>query len=688
MQFLNAAFLWAGFAVLIPPIIHLFNFRRYKTVFFSDVRFLQNLQNITRQRSTLRQIILMILRMLAIGALVLAFAEPVVLKGGASVSSSRKSAPPIIYIDNSFSMQAGAISGLNLETAKSRVIEIVDAFPRGTDFLFVTNDFDQRHNHLVRADGIRLFLQDLQLSPRVPTIAQVVERSVRNLGFQDVPADAERSIFVISDFQKNICDFSQMEADSLLCINLVPVQGDASPNVSLDSVEFKTPFRMNGMEEELVLSITNHSNAPARNVPVRLQVNGSIKSQQAVDLAPYERKQLNIKYMNTSRGSVRGVAEITDFPIDFDNTINFAYRIDSVRNVLIISDQPADSKYLRALVGRDPNFAITELSPMGLDDVDISDYQTVVVNQLRNVPSQLSNKVQTYVARGGNAVLIPSFDGDISQYNYLLSSVESNGMVSRDTIKCKVLKVNQQSQLLRNAVRQVPDNADLPEITRYFNSMSNSYQGEEVVLETDTYKKVVCTNSYRAGRMHVFYVPLDAQSGKLATHRLIVPILYNAVSMSSNFGQQYYSVIGRDNGFSIKMNGNPDFSQFVIKPENAENEYIPRVSGPDAYMNYKIFSDNCVEKSGFAHLLYVNKMVETIAYNYDRMESDMEFMSAGQVSDMLGEYGFSNVNVVETVGESLNPQEVANASTQHLWKFFIIMAIIFLVTEIFVARFV
>ena len=63
MQFLNAVFLWAGFAVLIPPVIHLFNFRRYKTVYFSDVRFLQNLQNITRKRSVLKQILLMVLRM-------------------------------------------------------------------------------------------------------------------------------------------------------------------------------------------------------------------------------------------------------------------------------------------------------------------------------------------------------------------------------------------------------------------------------------------------------------------------------------------------------------------------------------------------------------------------------------------------------------------------------------------------
>ena len=188
MQFLDAAFLWAGFAVLIPPIIHLFNFRRYKTVYFSDIRFLQNLKNVTRQRSTIKQILLMVLRMLVIACLVIAFANPVSYRGGNSTTETRKSAPPIIYIDNSFSMQAGAMSGLNLETAKAKALEIVDAFPRETDFLFITNDFEQRHNRLVKADAVRLFLQELQLTPVTPTISQVIDRAVGSLGFLDVEA--------------------------------------------------------------------------------------------------------------------------------------------------------------------------------------------------------------------------------------------------------------------------------------------------------------------------------------------------------------------------------------------------------------------------------------------------------------------------------------------------------------------
>ena len=144
MFFLNPMFLWAGFAVLIPPIIHLFNLRKYKTVYFSDIRFLENIRQTTRRKSVLKQILQMVLRMLAIAALVLAFAQPVVNTAPSSSMQNRQ-APPVIYVDNSFSMQTGENQASAIEKAKNRALEIADAYPSETKFLFITNDFSQEH---------------------------------------------------------------------------------------------------------------------------------------------------------------------------------------------------------------------------------------------------------------------------------------------------------------------------------------------------------------------------------------------------------------------------------------------------------------------------------------------------------------------------------------------------------------
>ena len=76
MSFLYPNFLWALFAVSIPIIIHLFNFRRYKTLYFSNVKFLKDVQEETRSKSQIKQLLILLSRILLITSLVFAFSQP------------------------------------------------------------------------------------------------------------------------------------------------------------------------------------------------------------------------------------------------------------------------------------------------------------------------------------------------------------------------------------------------------------------------------------------------------------------------------------------------------------------------------------------------------------------------------------------------------------------------------------
>lgn len=151
MTFLNPYFLFALFAVAVPIIIHLFNFRKYKKVFFSNVRYLQELKLEIRRKSQLRNLIVLLLRILAITALVFAFAQPY-------IPHKQQSANPkavnyiSIYIDNSFSMQAEGSRGSLIDEAKHKAIEIASAYRSGDHFQLLTNDFEARHRQFVTRD--------------------------------------------------------------------------------------------------------------------------------------------------------------------------------------------------------------------------------------------------------------------------------------------------------------------------------------------------------------------------------------------------------------------------------------------------------------------------------------------------------------------------------------------------------
>nr|MCR5455814.1 hypothetical protein [Bacteroidales bacterium] len=151
-------------------------------------------------------------------------------------------------------------------------------------------------------------------------------------------------------------------------------------------------------------------------------------------------------------------------------------------------------------------------------------------------------------------------------------------------------------------------------------------------------------------------------------------------------GQPYYSVIGRDNGFAVKIDGNVDVSKVVLRSEDG-NEFIPKVSGPDAFMNYKFFSENCVHTPGFCDLIIAGKQEGVVAYNYDRRESDLDFLPADDVAEHLEGIGLGGVRVMDSDSQAIGNEAVASATTKPLWKIFVILALVFAVAEIFVARY-
>ena len=116
MQYQNPQLLYALLAIVIPILIHLFNFRKHKTVYFSSIRFLKQIKEDKRKRSNLKNLLILLSRMLAIFFLVMVFAKPF-------IPLNKKHNPTkniFIYIDNSFSMDAKNENGNLLEQAKEK----------------------------------------------------------------------------------------------------------------------------------------------------------------------------------------------------------------------------------------------------------------------------------------------------------------------------------------------------------------------------------------------------------------------------------------------------------------------------------------------------------------------------------------------------------------------------------------
>lgn len=126
MQFVYPAFLFGLAALAIPVIIHLFNFRRFKTVYFTNVRFLKNIQEETATKSKLKHLFILLSRLLAIAFLVFAFAQPFIPSNQSAKTTAHRAVS--IYIDNSFSMEAVNNDEQLLNIAKRKAEEITGIY--------------------------------------------------------------------------------------------------------------------------------------------------------------------------------------------------------------------------------------------------------------------------------------------------------------------------------------------------------------------------------------------------------------------------------------------------------------------------------------------------------------------------------------------------------------------------------
>ena len=198
MNFVYPDFLFALFALAIPIIIHLFNFKKFKRVEFSNVAFLKEIKQESKSKSRLKEWLILFSRLLAITFLVLAFAQPYIPVSEKQTISGDKAVS--IYIDNSFSMNGTGNKGRLLDMAKQYVYKIIDSYPAGQKFQLITSDLDGNTYRSFSKETIEEQLAELDDSPNSLVIDEVLKKQENWLIEQNVKA---MDSYVISDFQRS-----------------------------------------------------------------------------------------------------------------------------------------------------------------------------------------------------------------------------------------------------------------------------------------------------------------------------------------------------------------------------------------------------------------------------------------------------------------------------------------------------
>jgi Aerotolerance regulator N-terminal len=673
MQFLYPNFLFALAALAIPIIIHLFYFRRFKKVYFTNVRFLKEVKEETSARQKLRNLLVLLMRCLAVALLVFAFAQPFipqdveVKKGENAVS---------VFVDNSFSMSALSEDVPLVEKAKQRAREIISAYAVEDRFQVLTNDFEGRHQRLVGKEEAIGLVEEIKVTPAVRTLSQVLSRQRQAL---DGGTGQNKVSYIISDFQANVTDIENVK-DTALAVNLVPLQAVQERNVSIDSAWFEAPVQVLHQPNPLIVKVKNWSNEDAENIRLSVKYDGETKPVGELSIPANGSRTDTVNITIQTPGWHEAQLNITDYPVQFDDTYLFSYNVAQSINVLVINELSPDT-YLDAAFRGISYFKVTNQASRNLDYSSFPTFQLIICKGLTSLSSGLSFELKQYVENGGNLLVFPAASANPGAYKAFLESVPANEFLSFEQQERTVSDINTSEFVFKDVYENKPANLKLPATKGNFKLSTYASRGEERLL---TYRDgTTYLGKYKSGQgiLYLCAAPLEEDYNNLARNAgIFVPMLYK-MAISSARARPISYTIGRDE--TIEAGNMVRGGESVYKLRGAGEEFIPqqRIVASKVFLGVQ----NQIHKSGYYDLfLNQDTTLGKFAFNYDRRESDLAYLS----DTRLKESAPPNMSIVETNAAADLTELVSDRSRGViLWKWCVVLALLALAAEVLILRF-
>jgi len=684
MSFLYPVFLYALAAIAIPIIIHLFNFQRYKTLVFTNVRFLREVKQQTKQQSQLKHWLVLLARILFIVFLVLGFAQPFI---PVAEETNHSAHTVSIFLDNSFSMNANNEEGRLFDQSRRRVEEIISAYKPTDRFQLLTHDFESKHQFLVNGKEAMNFLDQISITPSVKPLSHILSRQ-KDL-MSNGPNSGHHS-YIVSDFQKQITDFDNISPDSSMQVRLVPVTPQDGSNIYVDTCWFTTPVREANKPDLIVARIRNSSDESFENLPVKLLINNQQKALASCNVQPNSFTDVPLHFQLAEPGIKHCVVTLSDHPVTFDNQYYLSYSIESVIAVTSIADT-SSNPFIGSFFGNDPQFVLRQELSNAIDYSSLAKSHFIILSELESISTGLAQELEQFIKSGGSLAVFPNPDADLGSYaDFLEGNLGVSSFQQLDTSATEVTTLNLQHSLFKDVFENVTERIDLPLVHSHYTLTQIPKGQEERIATLKDGAPFITEHQVEKGTVFLFTVPLRLEFTNLPEHALFVPIAYN-MAINSIVEAQYSAIIGKDNSIRVRtgaeMNGDQilhltnwsdlkDQKPFEIMPEHHTNGQFTMVS---------VHGE--IKEAGNYQLQLEGKTIAGISFNYDRKESGLSCFEPQQLEMKAEEYNLSNFTTIESQGDVFSHALTEINEGEKLWKLCIIFALAFLGIEILLLRF-
>ncbi len=689
MSFVFPYFLAALATLAIPIIIHLFFFRRFRKVYFTNVRFLKEVKEETSNRQRLRNLLVLLMRCLAIAMMVLAFAQPFLPRSSA-VKQGQKSVS--VFIDNSFSMNALSQDAPLLELAKQRARDVVSAYAPDDVFQILTNDFEGRDQRLVGKEDALNRIEEIRISPASRELGKVLVRQQQCLA----TGKAENRVaFVVSDFQENISNLTTFK-DSLLEVNLIPIRSVQERNISIDSAWFDKPVQILREQSNLLVKVSNRSDEAVEDARLSLRHDGQSKPIGTLSIRARSSKIDTVPLTILHPGWHEAKLSVTDFPVQFDDDYYLSFYVAERINMLSVNNLQGNKFLKNALLGAN-YFHLDDADARALDYSKFPNYQLIILNELPVISSGLAQELRTFVQNGGNVLAFPAQTADLNTYNALLQGFNAAGIGSYEPTPRQASQINTEEFVFRDVFQNKGANLRLPSTQGNFKIAPNA--GEHILSYRDG-SAMLSKIPFGEGALYLSAAPLDEKINDLVRNaEIFVPLLFKT-AIAGTKGRQIAFTIGKDEVLEaehrIASSGEMVYKLSLSRDDNGKTavennpsaanantaEFIPeqRIIGSKVLLT----PGTQVRSAGWYRLgLNADTTLAEFAFNFDRKESDLRYLD----DEALGKDLPKNVKILSGNAKTNFAQLVGEENKGIvLWRWCIIFALLFLALEVLFLR--
>ena len=684
MSFLYPNILWCLFALAIPIIIHLFNFRRHKIVYFSNTATLKTIEQENAKTKKLKYIIALIMRMLFIAGLVFAFAYP--YNPEQKLKTDDADNLVAVYIDNSMSMHSQSSEISLIEDARSSARALVSNISPSQRFVLLTNSRQPDNEYPMNQDEMLMSIDAMQTEASPMTFNNLYENLqmiMKQNGFKSA------SLFMYSDFQENMMNMDGLVADSAIQIVAMPLRSDYQQNIYIDTVWLSSAILQKDLANEINVRVVNESGKDINGLPVNFEIDGKSVAFNTIDIPANGKNEIAMQFIIDNHDDIHGrdarpcvstaTVSINDYPITFDDTYNFVLNVRPIIKIVELSGVETHGRAslqsvspIATLFSKDSLFDYHVMNPYRIDQQYLSDCQVVIIDGDANLNETMWQTIEDFANDGGSVVVFPSENSDNSNVSEF----------SNDTLS--VSTIASHHDFFSDIFVSIPNNADLPKVYKHVKIDKKRFPNTLSLISLQNGTSFFTSSKIGSGNIFCFASQLGKDWTNFADNSLFVPIMYKIAMLGGQMNRLSYT-LGTDK--DIAINDLTAFSEGDIRIRDTQGnfEMFPMVEMRNNRALIRLYNE--LPGAGFYTINRGGEVIETTAWNDSRKESKMKFLDGEEVDKMLKNNGLNVLAVMRADEFHSNDVMKMMVRRSMLWKSFIILSLITMFIEILVLRF-